>query len=68
MKLFEMISQGKEYFKKKHLTLFIEFLKDNSDFRSNKSFVMLQRLEKAVSQADKLHFNDFVKFVCKPET
>jgi hypothetical protein len=45
-------------------------LKDSSDNKilSNQIFVMLQRLEKAVSNSDKLHFNDFVKFVCKPET
>jgi hypothetical protein len=68
-KLFEMISQKKEYFKKKHLSLFNQFVIECSDNKisSNKSFVMLQRLEKAIAISSKIHFNDFVKFVCKPD-
>lgn len=28
---------------------------------------MLNRLEKAVAGSHKLHFNDFLKFICQPD-
>lgn len=49
--------------------MFISFLKDTSDQKilSNKSYIMLNRLEKALIANQKVHFNDFNKFICQPE-
>ena len=34
--------------------------------QSNKTFIMLRRLERVVTGRQNLSFNDFVKFICQP--
>ena len=74
-KLFDMIirptpregnsSEGQS-FAKRDLKLFISFLKEASDHKilANKTFLMLDRLEKAINHGQKLRFDEFVKFIC----
>ena len=74
-KLFEMITQGSaagntdskmKEVSKKDLKNFIVFLKSLSDHNilANKTFLMLNRLEKAINLSQRPKFDDFLKFVC----
>jgi len=74
-KLFDLISRPTpregscsegQSLSKRDLKLFISFLKEASDHKilANKTFLMLDRLEKAINHSQKLRFEDFVKFIC----
>ena len=76
-KLFALISQPQpreggssegQALGKRDLKLFIAFLKEASDNKilANRTFMMLDRLEKAINSSQKLQFDDFVKFICQP--
>ena len=56
------------FIKKKDLKVFNSFLRDASDQKimANKTFSLLNRLERAIAPTQPVRFSDFLNFVCQP--
>ena len=56
------------FIKQKDLKVFNAFLRETSDQKilANKTFSMLNRLEKAVAPRQPIRFPDFMNFICQP--